>query len=167
MPGMDGYETAGLIREREQTSRNSDHLPVGGKQGNRTSDARLLDGRGRLCVQAGRSPDPEIEGCRVRRPVQHADPGGRDQPRRAGAARGEFPGGVGKIQIERELQATRERETAIIQSLPMLLYIESSSAKPRRPDFISGDMEAMTGFELRRSTSRSSYLGATASSRRP
>jgi PAS domain S-box-containing protein len=38
------------------------------------------------------------------------------------------------------------RQTAIIESLPILLYMESCSAEPRRPDFLSGDLEAMTGF---------------------
>jgi hypothetical protein len=33
MPELDGYETAGLIRERTDRA-DPDHLPVGGQQGN-------------------------------------------------------------------------------------------------------------------------------------
>ena len=38
-----------------------DCLPVGGQQGGRAPASRLFDGRGRLCVQAGRSDHPALQ----------------------------------------------------------------------------------------------------------
>ena len=61
MPGMDGYETAQIIREREQTKR----IPIvflSAVNKERASDARLFDGRGRLCVQAGRAGRAALQG---------------------------------------------------------------------------------------------------------
>ena len=53
----------GRLRDRQPDPRapadgaDPDHLPVGGQQGDRASDEGLCDGRGRLCVQAGRPDD--------------------------------------------------------------------------------------------------------------
>ena len=62
MPGMDGYETAQIIREPRADQAHPDRLPVRGEQGERASDARLFDGRGRLCVQAGRADRAALKG---------------------------------------------------------------------------------------------------------
>jgi PAS domain S-box-containing protein len=53
---------------------------------------------------------------------------------------------LARLQAERELEASRKRQAAIIESLPILLYMESRDAAPRRPNFVSGDLRAMTGF---------------------
>ena len=78
MPGMDGYETAQIDPQPRADQAHPDRLPVRGQQGDRASDARLCDGRGRLCVQAGRPDRAAIEGRGVRRPV-------RDDARRSSA----------------------------------------------------------------------------------
>ncbi|HET9335675.1 MAG TPA: ATP-binding protein, partial [Sphingomicrobium sp.] len=55
---------------------------------------------------------------------------------------------LARLQIERELEVTREREAAILQSLPILLYTEAAQVTSRQPDFVSGDFAAMTGFSF-------------------
>ena len=85
----------GRLRDRPDHPRaradqaHPDRLPVGGQQGNGASDARLCDGRGRLCVQAGRADRAALQGRGVRRSVRQ-DAGDRAQGRAgAGAARRE------------------------------------------------------------------------------
>ena len=127
MPDLDGYETAGLIREREQTAR----IPIIFLSAVNKETEHLMRGYAMGAVDYVFKPvDPLILKSKVGVFVDLFNM---------------------RVQVEgtaRELQETREREAAIIQSLPMLLYLEPLSAAPRRPDFISGDMIAMTGFRF-------------------
>ena len=76
----------GRLRDRPDHPRpradqaHPDRLPVRGQQGEGASDARLFDGRGRLCVQAGRAGRAALQGRGVRRPVP-------DDARRSSARR--------------------------------------------------------------------------------
>ena len=111
-----------------------DRLPVGGQQGNRASDARLFDGRGRLCVQAGRAGRAALEGRGVRRSLRE-DAGDRAQGAAgAGAARRQPRANAERLRVEQELRRAEQRQAAIIQSLPMVLYLEPYDAKPRAPE---------------------------------
>ena len=80
-----------------------DRLPVGGQQGSRASAARLFDGRGRLCVQAGRPDRPAVEGRGVRRPVR------KNQGDRAQGAAG---AGAARRQPARQCRAAARRAGA-------------------------------------------------------
>ena len=40
----------------------------------------------------------------------------------------------------------QQRQAAIIESLPIVLYLEPLDREPRWPDFVSGNFEAVTGF---------------------
>jgi len=51
-----------------------------------------------------------------------------------------------RLRAEQELRRAEQRQAAIIQSLPMVLYLERCDAHPRRPNYVSGDLEAVTGF---------------------
>src|SRR6476661_11141482 len=51
-----------------------------------------------------------------------------------------------RLRAEQELRRAEQRQAAIIQSLPMVLYLEPYDANPRVPHYISGDFEAITGF---------------------
>src|SRR5205085_32314 len=53
-----------------------------------------------------------------------------------------------RLRAEQELRRAEQRQSAIIQSLPMLLYLDAYGANPRRPTYVSGDFEAITGFKL-------------------
>ena len=127
MPELDGYETASLIREREQTAR----IPIIFLSAVNKETEHLMRGYAMGAVDYVFKPvDPMILKSKVSVFVDLFET---------------------RVQVEttaQELQETREREAAIIQSLPMLLYLEPLSADPRLPDFISGDMAAMTGFSF-------------------
>ena len=103
-PGMDGYETAQIIRSARADQAHPDRLPLGGQQGDRASDARLCDGRGRLCVQAGRSGRAPLEGRGVRRPVRD-DPARSQRKARAGA-------GAARRESARQCRAAARRAGA-------------------------------------------------------
>jgi PAS domain S-box-containing protein len=52
-----------------------------------------------------------------------------------------------RLRAEQELRRAEERQAAIIQSLPMVLYLEPYEREPRWPTYVSGDLEAITGFQ--------------------
>jgi CheY-like chemotaxis protein len=62
MPGMDGYETAQIIRKREQTKGIPIVFLSAVNKEDRASPARIFDGRGRLCLQTGRPGGAAFEG---------------------------------------------------------------------------------------------------------
>ena len=146
MPELDGYETASLIRERDQTAR----IPIIFLSAVNKETEHLMRGYAMGAVDYVFKPvDPMILKSKVgvfvdlyNMRVQVEETSRAEQELRDANFRTELD----RLQIARELQATREREAAIIQSLPMLLYTEPVSAKPRQPDFISGDLRALTGF---------------------
>ena len=146
MPELDGYETASLIREREQTAR----IPIIFLSAVNKETEHLMRGYAMGAVDYVFKPvDPLILKSKVgvfvdlyNMRLQVEETSRAEQELREANFKAELE----RLQITRELQETREREAAIIQSLPMLLYLEPLTAEPRRPDFISGDMAAMTGF---------------------
>ena len=148
MPELDGYETASLIREREQTAR----IPIIFLSAVNKETEHLMRGYAMGAVDYVFKPvDPLILKSKVgvfvdlyNMRVQVETTSRAEQQLRDANYQAELD----RLQIARELQATREREAAIIQSLPMLLYTEPLTTEPRRPDFISGDMPAMTGFDF-------------------
>src|SRR3569833_539405 len=44
-----------------------------------------------------------------------------------------------RLRVEQELRRAEQRQAAIIQSLPMVLYLEPHEG-PRRPYYVSGDL---------------------------
>jgi len=146
MPELDGYETASLIRERDQTSR----IPIIFLSAVNKETEHLMRGYAMGAVDYVFKPvDPLILKSKVgvfvdlfNMRMQVEETSRAEQELRDANFKVELE----RLQVTRELQDTREREAAIIQSLPMLLYLEPLAAEPRRPDFISGDMAAMTGF---------------------
>ena len=148
MPGMDGYETAGLIRERDQTAR----IPIIFLSAVNKETEHLMRGYAMGAVDYVFKPvDPLILKSKVgvfvdlyNMRAQFEEKSIAEQKLRDA----NFQAELEKLQITRELQATREREAAIIQSIPILLYMESPNVESRRPDFVSGDFTAMTGFDF-------------------
>ncbi|MDP9423418.1 MAG: response regulator [Pseudomonadota bacterium] len=148
MPGMDGYETASLIREREQTAR----IPIIFLSAVNKETEHLMRGYAMGAVDYVFKPvDPLILKSKVgvfvdlyNMRVQVEEKSRAEQDLRDA----NFKAELARLQIARELEASREREAAILQSLPILLYMEPAPASPRRPEFVSGDFAGMTGFEL-------------------
>src|SRR3954470_23096778 len=146
MPGMDGYETAQIIRNREQTkgipivflsavNKEAEHLLRGYAMGAvdyvfKPVDAIVLRSKVAVFVDLF-AKTKEIE--RKARQEQAL----LDANLRATAER---------LRAEQELRRAEQRQAAIIQSLPMVLYLEPYEAHPRWPNYVSGDLEAITGF---------------------
>ena len=146
MPGMDGYETAQIIRNREQTkgipivflsavNKEAEHLLRGYAMGAvdyvfKPVDPIVLRSKVAVFVDLF-AKTKEVE--RKARQEQAL----LDANLRANAER---------LRAEQELRRAEQRQAAIIQSLPMVLYLEPFDRHPRWPNYVSGDLEAITGF---------------------
>jgi signal transduction histidine kinase len=145
MPGMDGYETAQIIRSRDQTkgipivflsavNKEAEHLLRGYAMGAvdyvfKPVDPVVLRSKVAVFVDLF-AKTKEIE--RKARQEQAL----LDANLRVNAER---------LRAEQELRRAEQRQAAIIQSLPMVLYLEPYGSSRRTPNFLSGDIEAITG----------------------
>ena len=148
MPGMDGYETAQIIRSRDQTkgipivflsavNKEAEHLMRGYAMGAvdyvfKPVDPIVLRSKVAVFVDLF-AKTKEVE--RKARQEQAL----LDANLRANAER---------LRAEQELRRAEQRQQAIIQSLPMVLYLEPYDANPRAPTYVSGDLEGICGFKL-------------------
>jgi PAS domain S-box-containing protein len=146
MPGMDGYETAQIIRSREQTkgipivflsavNKEQEHLLRGYAMGAvdyvfKPVDPLVLRSKVAVFVDLF-AKTKEIE--RKARQEQAL----LDANLRANAER---------LRVEQELRRAEQRQAAIIQSLPMVIYLWPYDANSRVPTYVSGDLRAITGF---------------------
>src|SRR5690348_18422080 len=146
MPGMDGYETAQIIRSRDQTK----GIPIVFLSAVNKETEHLLRGYAMGAVDYVFKPvDPIILRSKVavfvdlfaktrevERKARH-EQALLDANLRANAER---------LRAEQELRRAEQRQAAIIQSLPMVLYLEPYDTKRREPTYLSGDVEAITGI---------------------
>jgi PAS domain S-box-containing protein len=148
MPGMDGYETAQIIRSREQSkgipivflsavNKEAEHLIRGYAMGAvdyvfKPVDPVVLRSKVAVFVDLF-AKTREIE----RKARQEQDL--LDAALRANAER---------LKAEQGLRRAEQRQAAIIQSLPIVLYLEPLDGGPRRRKFVSGDLHAMTGYSF-------------------
>jgi PAS domain S-box-containing protein len=146
MPGMDGYETAQIIRSREQTKRipivflsavnkETEHLIRGYSMGAvdyvfKPVDSIVLQSKVAVFVDLF-AMTKEIQ--RKARQEQAL----LDANLRANAER---------LRVEHALRLAEQRQAAIIQSLPIVLYLEAIDASPRVPKFVSGNFSVLTGY---------------------
>ncbi|HEY0026494.1 MAG TPA: response regulator [Allosphingosinicella sp.] len=146
MPGIDGYETAQMIRSREQTKRipivflsavnkEAEHLMRGYSMGAvdyvfKPVDAVVL--RSKVAVFV----DLFAMTKEIQRKAK-AEQALLDANLRVNAER---------LRVEQELRLAEQRQGAIIQSLPIILYLEALDAVPRVPKFVSGNFSALTGY---------------------
>ena len=148
MPGMDGYETAQIIRQRENTKR----IPIVFLSAVNKEREHLIRGYSMGAVDYVFKPvEPIVLRSKVavfvdlftmtREIRRKAEQEQRllDENLRANTER---------LRVEQELRIAEQRQAAIIKSLPIVLYIEPLERRPRWPAFISGDLAAVTGFEL-------------------
>src|SRR5512144_2038100 len=148
MPGMDGYETAQIIRSRDQTkgipivflsavNKEAEHLLRGYSMGAvdyvfKPVDPVVLRSKVAVFVDLF-AKTREVE--RKARQEQQL----LDEALRANAER---------LRAEQELRRAEQRQAAIIQSLPMVLYLEPYDAPQRAPTYVSGDLKAICGFSF-------------------
>jgi len=148
MPGMDGYETARMIRGREQTKR----IPIIFLSAVNKEMEHLIRGYSMGAVDYVFKPvEPVVLRSKVAvfvdlylmtREIQRkaqAEQELLDQALRAKAER---------LKAERELRLAEQRQAAIIRSLPIVLYVQTIDALPRIPTFVSGNFEALTGYSF-------------------
>jgi PAS domain S-box-containing protein len=146
MPGMDGYEAAHIIRNRDQTkgipivflsavNKEAEHLLRGYSMGAvdyvfKPVDPIILRSKVAVFVELFEK-SKEVE-----RKARH-EQALLDANLRANAER---------LRVEQELRRAEQRQAVIIQSLPMVLYLEPYDSKRRIPHYVTGDIEAITGF---------------------
>jgi len=146
MPGMDGYETAQIIRSRDQSkgipivflsavNKEAEHLLRGYAMGAvdyvfKPVDPIVLRSKVAVFVELF-AKTKEVE--RKARQEQAL----LDANLRANAER---------LRAEQELRRAEQRQAAIIQSLPMVLYLMPIRSSRAVPQFISGDFQSITGF---------------------
>lgn len=148
MPGMDGYETAQMIRAREQTKR----IPIIFLSAVNKETEHLLRGYAMGAVDYVFKPvepvvlrskatvfvDLYLMTREVRRKAWQ-EQRLLDANLRANAER---------LRAEQELRLAEQRQAAIIHSLPIVLYLEELDAAPRIPKFVSGNFRTVTGFSF-------------------
>ena len=146
MPGIDGYETAGLIRDREQTARipiiflsavnkETEHLVKGYEMGAvdyvfKPVDALILKSKVSVFVDL----------YNMRRQIEEqalAEQALLDEMLTAEQA---------KLEAERALRSARETQAMMIGSLPIILFARDLEADFTPPRIIGGDLEGMTGY---------------------
>jgi CheY-like chemotaxis protein len=148
MPGLDGYETAQMIRDRKQTSRipiiflsavnkETEHLLRGYAMGAvdyvfKPVDALVLKSKVSVFVDLHNMRTQIEEKNRIEQAL-------RDEKHLAELER---------LQAQKQLEVTLQRQAAILQVLPVALYEErpGDSGLPRRK-FVGGDIRALTGLD--------------------
>jgi PAS domain S-box-containing protein len=146
MPGMDGYETAQIIRRREQTksipivflsavNKEAEHLMRGYSMGAvdyvfKPVDPIILRSKVAVFVDLFEKTK-EIE-AKARQEQELLDANLRANSER--------------LRAEQELRRAEQRQAVIIQSLPMVLYLEPYDSRRRIPNYLTGDIEAICGF---------------------
>ena len=149
MPGMDGYETAQIIRSREQTK----GIPIVFLSAVNKEAEHLLRGYSMGAVDYVFKPvDPIVLRSKVAVFVDLFDKieGDRAQgPARAGAARREPPrqcrAAAGRAgAAPRRAAPGGDHPVAADRALPR----SAGRGAPRRRNYVSGNFEAMTGFTL-------------------
>ena len=145
MPGMDGYETAQIIRSRDQTK----GIPIVFLSAVNKEAEHLLRGYSMGAVDYVFKPvDPVILRSKVAVFVELFDKS-KEVERKARHEQAlldaNLRANAERLRIEQELRRAEQRQAAIIQSLPIMLYLEPYDSVRRVPNYFSGDLEAITG----------------------
>ena len=146
MPGMDGYETAQLIRSREQTR----FIPIIFVSAVNKETEHLMRGYAMGAVDYVFKPvDPVMLKSKVsvfvelyvmRRQVEER--ARREQKLLDDTMRAN----LAKFEAESALRAAEVRHSLVIRSLPIILFSRDFAREFTRPRIIGGDLSAMTGF---------------------
>jgi signal transduction histidine kinase/DNA-binding response OmpR family regulator len=146
MPGLDGYETAKLVRTREQ----SRDTPIIFLTAINKEDAHLLRGYGIGAVDYVFKPfEPSIVRSKVSVFVSLHEK--TLEIERTAAAQKRLLEEKLEAQQQsllalRALRQSEERQELILSALPMAVYTEEGSG--RAPRFVSGNVREITGFEI-------------------
>jgi PAS domain S-box-containing protein len=143
---MDGYETAQIIRSREQTKR----IPIVFLSAVNKETEHLIRGYSMGAVDYVFKPvDPVVLRSKVAvfvdlfamtKEIQ------RKAKQEQALLDANLRANAERLRVEQELRLAEQRQGAIIQSLPIVLYLEEIDASPRAPKFVSGNFSALTGY---------------------
>ena len=146
MPGLDGYETARLIRARDQTKR----IPIIFLSAVNKETEHLMRGYSMGAVDYVFKPvEPIVLRSKV---AVFVDLFNMTREVRRKAEREQrlldanLKANAERLSAERELRLAEQRQAAIIASLPICLYLEPLDANPRIPRFVSGNFATLTGY---------------------
>jgi signal transduction histidine kinase len=150
MPVMDGYETAQIIRSRDQTK----GIPIVFLSAVNKETEHLLRGYAMGAVDYVFKPvDPIVLRSKVAVFVDLFAKS-REIERKARQEQAlldaNLRANAERLRAEQELRRAEQRQAAVIQSLPMVLYLEPYDSRRRIPNYLSGDMEAITGISYDR-----------------
>jgi signal transduction histidine kinase/ActR/RegA family two-component response regulator len=146
MPGMDGYETAHLIRQREQSKR----IPIIFLSAVNKEDSHLIRGYSMGAVDYVFKPvEPVVLQSKVAVFVDLYEKT-REIQRKAAEQQRLLDENLriqgDRLRAEQALRRAEERQALILRSLPLVLYLEPLNGSPRVPQYISGDFEGLTGY---------------------
>ncbi|MDF2117693.1 response regulator [Roseiarcaceae bacterium H3SJ34-1] len=156
MPGMDGYETANLIRQREQSKRT----PIIFLSAINKEDAHMLRGYDAGAVDYVFKPfDTLILRSKV---AVFVDLFEKTREIKENAAQEQrllqanLRAHIEKLEAEHALRRSKERQEAVLRALPVVFY--SRSTEPPYPAlFVSDSVAALTGFSPQRFTSEPAF----------
>jgi signal transduction histidine kinase/CheY-like chemotaxis protein len=144
MPGLDGYETAKLVRMREQ----SRDTPIIFLTAINKEDAHLLRGYDSGAVDFVFKPvDPTILRSKVSVFVslyQKTQEIERNARREQILMQQTLKAQAEKLQIDQALREAEERQALLLRLLPLAVFQIEAGAEA--PSFIAGDVEGLTGF---------------------
>lgn len=146
MPGLDGYETAALIREREQTA----HIPIIFLSAVNKETEHLMRGYAMGAVDYVFKPvDPVVlkskvsvfvDLFRMRRQVE--EQALAEQKLREANYREQ----LNRIETERQLEDSERRLGAILKALPLAIYeADNVDGRIGRRRFVGGDLARLAG----------------------
>ncbi|MFC3712861.1 response regulator [Sphingoaurantiacus capsulatus] len=147
MPGIDGYETAQIIRQREQSKR----IPIIFVSAVNKEDDHLLRGYAMGAVDYVFKPvEPMILKSKVAvfvdlfektREIQ------RKAEREQRLLDENLRVNTEKLLAEQALRRAEEQQAAIIRSLPLALYVRDATDASVPPQLVGGDFAALTGVD--------------------
>lgn len=149
MPGLDGYETASLIRKREQSKRT----PIIFLTAINKEQAHMLRGYDAGAVDYVFKPiDPVMLRSKVGVFVELYEKT-REVEQKAALEQQLLQD---KLRTEEALRHSRQREDAILRSLPVCFHARATTP-PYAARFVSGAIERLTGFPASRLTSEPEF----------
>ncbi len=160
MPGLDGYETAALVRQREQTAQ----IPIIFLSAVNKETEHLVKGYEMGAVDYVFKPvDPMILRSKVsvfvdlydkRRQIE--DQAQAEQELREAHYREQLE----RLKVEAELAESQQRQAAVLKALPIVLYVEEPEVALRVPQYVAGNFEALTGYSLEATAAEPNFFEA-------
>lgn len=146
MPGLDGYETASLIRQREQSKRTpiifltainkeQAHMLRGYDAGAvdflfKPFDEAMLRSKVAVFIELfEKTRDIKLKAAREQHLLQET-----------------LQAQTEKLEAEQALRRAEQRQSLILDVLPLALFVENAGETLNSPSFIGGDIQKLTGF---------------------